>query len=109
MKGFLVGVVVTILAIVAIVYIYFATGMAPVATSASPIPFEGKFAHMALHARMEKEMPTQVPVPADETNLTAGGTRLHGAVRGLPWSSRKRPDGNCQRRIPASPCILFQR
>jgi len=71
-KGFLAGVVVTLLAIVAIVYIYFATGMAPVATSASPIPFEGKFAHMALHARMEKEMPTQVPVPADETNLMSG-------------------------------------
>ena len=72
MKGFVLGVAATILGIGATVYFYFATGMAPVATSASPIPFEGKFAHMALHARMEKEMPTQVPVPADETNLIAG-------------------------------------
>jgi mono/diheme cytochrome c family protein len=36
------------------------------------MPFEGQFAHMALHARMEKEMPTQSPVAADEANLTAG-------------------------------------
>ena len=72
MKGFVLGVVVTILAIGAIVYVYFAPGMAPVATSASSMPFENKFAHMALHARIEKEMPTQVPVPVDEANLVAG-------------------------------------
>jgi thiosulfate dehydrogenase len=72
MKGFLLGVVVTMLAVAVVVYIYFATGMAPAATSASPMPFEKKFAHMALHARMEKEMPTQVPVLADEANLVAG-------------------------------------
>lgn len=72
MKGFVLGVLVTILMLAAIVYAYFATGMAPVATSASPMPFEKKFAGMALHARMEKEMPTQVPVLADEANLAAG-------------------------------------
>ena len=36
------------------------------------MPFEKTFAGMALHARLEKEMPTQVPVPADEVNLLAG-------------------------------------
>ena len=72
MKGFIFGVVVTILVVAAVVYIYFATGMAPVATSASPMLFEKRFARMALHARLEKEMPTQVPVPADEVNLAAG-------------------------------------
>jgi thiosulfate dehydrogenase len=71
-KGFALGVIVTILVVAAVVYVYFATGMAPVATSASPMPFEKKFARMALHARMDKEMPTQVPVPADEANLLAG-------------------------------------
>jgi len=72
MKGFVLGVVVTILTIAAIVYTYFATGMTPAATSASPMPFEKKFAGMALHARLDKEMPTQVPVPAEEANLTVG-------------------------------------
>ena len=72
MKGFVLGVVVTIVVIVAAAYLYFAKGMAPAATSAAPMPFERKLAHMALHARLEKEMPTQVPVPADEGNLLAG-------------------------------------
>jgi mono/diheme cytochrome c family protein len=86
-KGFLLGVVVTIVVLMAVVYGYFATGRAPVATSAPPMPFEGQFAHMALHARMDKEIPTQVPVAADETNLTAGARVYveHCAVcHGLP-------------------------
>lgn len=72
MKGFMLGVVATLVVIAVGVYVYFATGMAPVATSAPPMMFEKKFAGMALHARMEKEMPTQVPIPVDEANLTAG-------------------------------------
>jgi thiosulfate dehydrogenase len=72
MKGFVLGVVITFLAVAAVVYFYFASGMAPVATSAAAMPFEGRFAHMALHARMEKEMPGQAPVAADEPNLLAG-------------------------------------
>jgi thiosulfate dehydrogenase len=72
MKGFVLGVGATILVVAVVVYVYFATGMAPVATSASPMLFEKKFARMALHARLEKEMPTQVPMPADEANLIAG-------------------------------------
>jgi len=72
MRGFVFGVVFTILVAASVLYVYIATGMAPVATSASPMPFEKKLARMALHARLEREMPIQVPVPADETNLVAG-------------------------------------
>jgi thiosulfate dehydrogenase len=87
MKGFVLGIVVTILVFAAVVYIYFATGMAPVATSAPPMPFEKKFARMALHARLEKEMPAQVPLPGDETNLVAGAqvyTEHCAVCHGLP-------------------------
>ena len=76
MKRFVSGVVVGVVATVVVAavggYVYFATGMAPVATSAEAMPFEKTLARMALHARVEKEMPTQVPVPADEPNLLAG-------------------------------------
>lgn len=72
MKAFLLGVLVTLGIIVAAIYLYFATGMAPAATAAQPMPFEKKLARMALHARLEKEMPTQVPIPADEPNLLSG-------------------------------------
>ena len=63
---------VTILVGTAVVYFYFSTGAAPVATSAPPMPFEKRFARMALHARMEKEMPKQVPVPWNDENMLAG-------------------------------------
>jgi mono/diheme cytochrome c family protein len=66
--GFVLGVVVVALAAVG----YFALGMAPVATSAPPMPMERKLAGMALHARISKEAPAQAPIPADEANLVAG-------------------------------------
>jgi mono/diheme cytochrome c family protein len=71
-KSFLLGVLVAIATIVAAIYLYFATGMAPASTAAQPMLFEKKLARMALHARLEKEMPTQVPIPADEPNLLNG-------------------------------------
>ena len=72
MKGFVLGVVTTLFALVATVYFYFATGMAPVAVSAPPMPFEKKLARLGLHSRMDKERPHQVPIPPDEANLVAG-------------------------------------
>ena len=72
MKGFILGVIVTFVVVAAGVYIYFASGMAPMATAAQPMPFEKKLAHMALNAHVEKEMPHTAPIQADETNLTSG-------------------------------------
>jgi thiosulfate dehydrogenase len=69
------------------VYFYFASGRAPVATSAPPMPFEKRLAHQALNARIDREMPKTVPIPADEPNLAAGARlyREHCAVcHGLP-------------------------
>jgi len=46
------------------------------------MPFEERMAKMALHARIAKEAPSGVPVPADEVNLLAGAQlyREHCAV-----------------------------
>ncbi len=71
MKGFILGVVVTVVVGALFVYIYFSQGLAPVATSAQAMPFEKKLANMALKARVEKEAPNHPPVAADETNLIA--------------------------------------
>ena len=72
MKRFVLGVIVTVVVLGGLVWIYFGTGMAPVATSAPPMPFEKRLARMAIRARLRREMPTQVPVRADEPSLTAG-------------------------------------
>ena len=76
------GLVLGVAIVFAGAYLYFSLGLAPVATSAPPMPFEEKMASMALHARIAKEAPSGVPVPADEANLTAGAQlyREHCAV-----------------------------
>jgi thiosulfate dehydrogenase len=72
MRKFLVGLILGLIAVPVIVYFYFASGNVPVATSAPPMPLERKLAHMALDARLDKEMPKSVPIPADEAAYTAG-------------------------------------
>src|SRR3954462_7463503 len=72
MGKFLVGLIIGLVLLPVIVYFYFAKGIAPVATSAPPMPFEKMFARMALHARLDKEVPKTVPIAADEAALTAG-------------------------------------
>lgn len=87
MGKFLLGVIIGLILVPLAVYFYFSTGIAPVAVTAPPMPFEKMFANMALHARLDKEVPKTVPIPADETNLAAGAQlyKDHCAVcHGLP-------------------------
>jgi thiosulfate dehydrogenase len=71
LKGFILGVVVTLIVIAVGAYVYFSGGYAPVATAANAMPFEKKLAGMALHARMEREVPKTVPVQPSEAVYTA--------------------------------------
>jgi mono/diheme cytochrome c family protein len=72
MRKFLIGLILGLIAIPVGVYLYFFSGSAPVATAAPPMPFEKALARMALHARLEKEMPKSVPISADEAAYVAG-------------------------------------
>ena len=87
MSKFLVGLVLGLIVIPLVVYVYFSSGGAPVATSAPPMPFEKMLARVALHARMGKEMPKTVPIEANEAAYAAGAQiyKEHCAVcHGLP-------------------------
>lgn len=66
--GFVLGVVV----IVVCAFVYFGLGLAPVATTAPPMPLERLLAGMALHARISKDATAKAPIPVDEPNLLAG-------------------------------------
>ncbi len=77
MKSFAAGLIIGLLLVFGGVYFYFASGRAPVATDAEAMPFEKKFAHMALNARVEKEMPKSVPISADETAYLDGADVYH--------------------------------
>ena len=91
MKTFVIGLVIGLILVPLGVYIYFATGTAPVATAAPAMPFEKTLASSALHARIAKEMPKTVPVPADEPDFIAGASVYrdncavcHGIPGGTP-------------------------
>jgi thiosulfate dehydrogenase len=87
MKKFIFGLILGLVAVPALVYFYFSSGSAPVATSAAPMPFERMLARTALHARLEKEMPKSIPITADDAAYAAGAQvyKEHCAVcHGLP-------------------------
>jgi mono/diheme cytochrome c family protein len=72
LKGLILGILLGVLLVAGIVYFYFASGHAPLATSAPPMPMEKALARIALHAYLDR-MPHPPPqVPADEANLIAG-------------------------------------
>lgn len=72
MKIFLLGAATAIIVLVLVFSSYFAFGFAPVSTSANPMPFEHSIAKLAINARLRREMPRYVPIPADEPNYLAG-------------------------------------
>lgn len=74
LKGLILGIVAGILLVAFGVYFYFASGKAPVAVTASEMPFERKFAHMAKDAYLGK-LPHATPTTsADEKNYLEGAT-----------------------------------
>jgi mono/diheme cytochrome c family protein len=87
LKGIVVGFILAIVVLSGGAYFYFATGMAPVATSEPPMPFEKQLASIALRARIEKDHVGDSPVAADEPNFVAGA-KLYmnhcAACHGLP-------------------------
>jgi mono/diheme cytochrome c family protein len=77
-KAFIVGVIVTILAAVACLYVILAKGVIPASADSGPLPLEGWATRMSLHATLAKEAPTTPnPVPLTDANLISG-IQLYG-------------------------------
>ena len=106
-KGLILGILLGIVLVAGIVYLYFLSGYAPVATSARPMPFERRLARMGLHSYLGK-LPHHLPqVPADEANLVAGAKVYKeqcGTCHGLPGEPKSAAS---QGMFPAPP-QLFQ-
>ncbi len=104
---FIVGIIVGVAGVFAAGYFYFSMGMAPVATSGPGLPFEEKLVHMALHARLKKEMPKSVPIAADEAAFLAGAQvyKENCAVcHGLPGQ----PESAIAKGMSPEPPVLFE-
>jgi len=86
-KGLVLGIILGVAAVAAGVYLYFQSGQAPVAVSSAEMPFERKFAKLALHAYLDRLPHPEPGVPADEKNFLDGAKtyKSHCAVcHGLP-------------------------
>ena len=87
MKNFLVGLILGVLILPFGFYVYVKTGMMPVATSDSPLPFERMLAGDALHARIKKEAPQKNLSSFTDADLVSGAQifQTHCAFcHGLP-------------------------
>jgi len=71
-KPFVIGVILGAVLVPLLVYFYFSSGSAPVATASPAMPFEKMLAQKALNARVDREMPKSVPISADESSFAAG-------------------------------------
>jgi mono/diheme cytochrome c family protein len=90
-KGLVLGALLGGLLVVGGVWYYFAAGLAPVAASDPPMPFEKRLAQAALDAHLEKQPHTEPLVPAEETTYLAGAEiykKECAVCHGLPDSQR---------------------
>jgi len=91
LKGIILGILIGFVLVFAGIYFYFATGKAPVATNASEMPLEHRFAHMALDAYLNAKPHPNPPVSADENTFLAGAkvyTEHCAVCHGLPGEPR---------------------
>jgi thiosulfate dehydrogenase len=72
LRGLIVGLILGVLLVALGLYFYFSTGQAPVATKGPEMPFEHKFAHMALDAYLKRKPHPNPPVAEDEASFLAG-------------------------------------
>ncbi|MGI9102059.1 MAG: c-type cytochrome [Terriglobales bacterium] len=96
MKGFILGIIVTLVGLALGAYIYFSTGMVPVATHAQAMPFEKKLAAMGLNAHVAKEAPKTPPqgIESGEPTFIAGANIYKNECafcHGLPGQAQQ-PD-----------------
>jgi thiosulfate dehydrogenase len=72
MKGFIVGLLLGLIALPLGVFIYFHSGHPPVAVADKAFPFEAQIVHVPLNARIDREKPSSAPIEASATNLEVG-------------------------------------
>lgn len=91
MGRFLLGLIIGIGLVAGGAIFYFTSGMAPVAATAQPMPFERTLAKKALHSRLRADAPKTVPIQPTNDNLLGGAmvythncAFCHGLLHGKP-------------------------
>lgn len=106
MKAFLAGLILGLAVFPVLAFCYFATGKAPAATTAPPMPFEKMLAHSALDYHIKSEMPRTVPIPADESNYLAGAQVYHDHCEVCHANPQGKQTAIAQGMFPKPPKLL---
>ncbi len=72
MMRFVLGIVLGVLLLPAGAYVWFKYGHPPVAVADAPLPMERQITSVPLHARIDKEAPTEAKAEANEATFIAG-------------------------------------
>jgi thiosulfate dehydrogenase len=72
MRGFLLGLILGLLALPLALMLYFRSGQPPVAVADRPFPMERRLVHGPLKARIERELLPKAPISPSQTNLQVG-------------------------------------
>ncbi len=72
MGKFIAGLILGLIIIPVCVFVYFITGMVPVATNAQAMPFEKQMARIGLNSHVEKEAPKNAPFQPTDDDYAAG-------------------------------------
>jgi thiosulfate dehydrogenase len=72
MGRILLGIILCLILLPLAVLAWFRFGHPPVAVADAPFPYERQIVQIPLHARMNREMPGNAPMQADEGTLNAG-------------------------------------
>lgn len=108
MRGFLLGVVMTIVVLIAGGYLFVRGGGVSLATTAPPLPLEKTIARIALHASIGKAGDRNDPLPLDDRDMLAGVEtyKEHCAVcHGVPG----RASTAISKGMFPSPPVLFEK
>ena len=76
MKGFILGVILTLIAIPIAGVFFVRSSSMPVAATDAPLPFETTLAKSALHARIQREAPKRDAATFSAADLAAGAEVL---------------------------------
>jgi mono/diheme cytochrome c family protein len=102
MKGFLVGLILGLLALPVVAFLYFRFGHPPVAVVDVALPMEQQIVHEPLHARIDREMLKNAPISASETNLL-GGAHVYRAQCAACHGLYGRPSSFAEHMYPDAP------
>ncbi len=106
MWKFIIGVIIGIIVVPVAFYFYCSSGHAPVATAASPMPFERFFAKTALHATLNRDAPKTHSTKASDAELLAGIDVYRHNCAGCHGLPQKQPSNVAKGMFPRPPQLF---